>query len=80
MRGNFSKRVSYEGKTVSAVIVPEHRKNGIYYEVNIPGFDRFYMTWSPLGRYDIVTMPDNELPYELILAVSDGIEEMTKKN
>lgn len=57
------------------VIVPEHRKDGMYYEVNIPGFDRFFMSWSPLGRFDIVPQEGLSLPYELVLAVSDAIEE-----
>lgn len=75
MRQNFKARLTYDKTTVQAVIVPEHRKDGMYYEVNIPGFDRFYMTWSPLGRYDVVQQEDLSLPYSLILAVSDAIEE-----
>ena len=77
MRRNMQKRVTYDGKTVLAVIIPEHRQNGMYYEVNIKGFPRFYMTWSPIGRYDIATA-DARIPYELLLAVSDAIEESAK--
>jgi hypothetical protein len=74
MRQNFTKRISFDGKTVLAVIIPEHRKDGMYYEINIKGYARFYMTLSPLGRYDVV--PENpKLPYNMVLAVSDAIEE-----
>lgn len=46
----------------------------MYYEVNIKGYPRFYMSWSPLGRYDI-TDEELKLPYQLVLAVSDLIEQ-----
>ncbi len=75
MRQNFKTRVNYDKTNVQVVIVPEHRKDGMYYEVNIPGFDRFFMSWSPLGRYDMVPQEDLSLPYDLVLAVSDAIEE-----
>lgn len=58
-----------------AVIIPQLRKDGMYYEVNIKGYPRFYMAWSPLGRYDIVNEEDSNLPYQLVLAVSDVIEK-----
>ena len=57
------------------MIIPQLRKDGMYYEVNIKGYPRFYMAWSPLGRYDIVNEEDTVLPYQLILAVSDVIEK-----
>ncbi len=72
MRNNFSSRVIYNNESHLVVIVPEHRKDGIYYEVNIPSFPRFYMTWSASDRYDVVN--NDSLPYELVLAVSDIIE------
>lgn len=56
-----------------ATVVKEVRKDGHYYEVNIKGFPRFFMTWSALERYDVVG--DVKLPYELVLAVSDMIEK-----
>lgn len=78
MRRNFTARVTFEGKIIAAAILPEHRKDGMYYEVNIPGFDRFFMHWSALDRYDL--SPDNHatIPYELVMAVSDAIEEQVK--
>lgn len=74
MSGNFSKRVNFDNKTALAVVIPQFRKDGMYYEVNIKGYPRFYMKWTSLDRYDITT-PDVKLPYALILAVSDAIEE-----
>lgn len=79
MARNFSKRISVDGKTMLAVIVPEMHTDGMYYEVNIKGFPRFHMAWSQLGRYDIVPQEGLKLPYELILAVSDLIEEVERK-
>lgn len=75
MAGNFSKHINFDGKKLLAVIIPQLRKNGMHYEVNIKGYPRFYMIWSPLGRYDIVKQEGVNLPYNLILAVSDVIEE-----
>ncbi|WP_276132663.1 hypothetical protein [Polluticoccus soli] len=79
MKQNFTKRISFEGKIVLAVIIPEHRQDGMYYEVNVKNYPRFYVTMSSLGRYDIVSEPGLKIPYELILAVSDAIEEHGKK-
>lgn len=79
MRQNFSARVIYDGKTVSAIILPQHRKDGMYYEVNIPGIERFYMHWSPADRYDVVPQEGLKLPDSLVLAVSDVIEEKMNK-
>lgn len=61
-----------------AVIIPQHRKNGMYYEVNIKGYPRFYMTWTAMERYDIVNANEAAIPYELVLAVSDAIEKVEK--
>lgn len=74
MASNFSKRISFDGKSALAVIIPQLRKNGMHYEVNIKGYPRFYMLWSSLDRYDVVKQEGVKLPYELILAVSDAIE------
>lgn len=78
MRQNFTKRISFNGQPVLVVVLPEHRKDGMYYEININGFPRFYMTWSAIDRYDIVPEPGVKIPYELVLAVSDIIEENMK--
>jgi hypothetical protein len=71
---SFSRQLVFEKKTLLAVIVPQLRQDGMYYEVNIKGYPRFYMSWSPLGRYDI-TDEELKLPYQLVLAVSDLIEQ-----
>lgn len=76
MRQNFRARVSFDGQSVTATILPEHRKDGIYYEVNIPNYPRFYMHRSPADRYDITDDTLN-IPDALLLAVSDVIEEKT---
>ncbi|HXS35685.1 MAG TPA: hypothetical protein VN721_03230 [Flavipsychrobacter sp.] len=78
MSASFSRRISFDGKNALAVIIPELRKDGMYYEVNIKGYPRFYMTWSPLDRYDVVPFEGQKLPYNLILAVSDVIEQRKK--
>jgi hypothetical protein len=75
---SFSKQLIFNKKPILAVIIPQLRKDGMYYEVNIKGFPRFYMAWSPLGRYDITDNNDIKLPYELVLAVSDLIEHQKK--
>lgn len=78
MPRNFSKQISFDGKVTNAVIIPEVRQNGTYYEVNIKDYPRFFMTWTALGRYDVVS-EDVQLPYNLVLAVSDAIEEVERK-
>jgi hypothetical protein len=75
MPQNFSTRITFDGKTVLAIVVPQHRKDGMYYEVNIKNYPRFYMHWSPLDRYDILPQEGLNIPYNLILAVSDAIEK-----
>lgn len=77
MSRNFTKQIFFDGKTAVAAIIPEIRKDGTYYEVNIKGYPRFFMKWSQLERYDIAGKL--KLPYTLILAVSDAIEEENKK-
>ncbi len=74
MPESFSKQVIFEKKSLLAVVVPQARKSGMFYEVNIKGFPRFFMTWSALDRYDIAGDDIPEIPYDLILAVSDAIE------
>lgn len=75
MPDSFSKQFIFEKRTLLAVIVPQFRKDGLYYEVNIKGFPRFFMTWTALGRYDVAGEDIPVLPYDLVLAVSDIIEE-----
>lgn len=75
MAQNFTATVNYDGKTVSAVILPALRKDGMHYEVNIPGVPRFYMKWSELDRYDIINGAGLNIPDSLLLAVSDVIEK-----
>lgn len=79
MANSFSKQVIFNKKPLLAVIVPQLRQDGMHYEVNIKGYPRFFMAWSPLGRYDIINEEGIELPYELVLAVSDVIEQQRKK-
>lgn len=74
MAGNFTQRVAFNGGSVLAVIIPQLRKDGMYYEVNIAGFPRFFMKWSVLERYDIIGDEAKAIPYELQLSVSDAIE------
>ena len=74
MARNFSKTVHFDKQTVNAVFIPQRRPDGLYYEVNIAGFPRFLVAWSPLGRYDIVDDEGLNIPYSLILGVSDVLE------
>ncbi len=80
MPNSFSKQIFFDKKSALAVIVPELRKDGMYYEVNVKGYPRFFMSWSPLGRYDVVNGEEYNLPYELVLAVSDIIPSPKGKN
>ncbi len=75
MPDTFTSEFVFEKKTLVASIVPQSRKDGMYYEVNIKGYPRFYMTWSPLYRYDLVVDKELKLPYDLVLAVSDILEK-----
>ncbi len=74
MPKSFSGTVHFDKKEMLVVVVPHIRKDGLYYEVNIPGYPRFFMSWSSLGRYDITGPEGSELPYNLVLAVSDLLE------
>jgi hypothetical protein len=78
MANSFSKEVFFDKKRVLAVIVPQLRKDGMYYEVNIKGYPRFFMKWSELGRFDVVDGEEYNLPYQMVLAVSDLIEKNRK--
>jgi hypothetical protein len=73
MSQNFTRNISFDGKTALAVIVPALRRDGMHYEVNVKGYPRFFMTWTEMDRYDVV-QPAPKLPYNLVLAVSDAIE------
>ncbi len=79
MPANFSCPVTFDGQTVLAVIVPSLKRNGMHYEINIPGFPRFFMAWSPLGRYDVINGAGLKLPDNLVLAVSDVLEAGKKE-
>lgn len=79
MAHNFSKQFTVDGKNLLAVVVPELRKDGMYYEVNIKGYPRFKMRWSALGRFDI-TGEETNVPYSIVLAVSDILEAENKKH
>ncbi len=75
---SFSRQIVFNKKSLLAVIVPQLRQDGMHYEVNIKGYPRFFMAWSALDRYDIISNEDQKLPYELVLAVSDAIEQAQK--
>lgn len=77
MPQNLSTTLTFEGSILSAVILPALRKNGMHYEINIPGYPRFFMKWSELDRYDIVNGQEYNIPDGLVLAVSDAIEQET---
>lgn len=62
-----------------AIVIPQHRQDGMYYEVNIKGYPRFYMKWSEIDRYDLEPGSPS-IPYNVVLAVSDIIEEQEKNN
>ena len=79
MARNFSKTIYFDKRQVLAVVIPHMRKDGIYYEINVKGYPRFFMTWSELGRYDATGEEATSLPYNLILAVSDMLERETKQ-
>lgn len=78
MANSFSKQITFENTPILVVIVPELRKNGLHYEININGYPRFFMGWSALGRYDLTGEATN-LPYELILLVSDVLEQYSRR-
>lgn len=78
MPRNFSKNIHFDKQQSLAVVVPHMRQDGLYYEVNIKGYPRFFMTWSELGRYDVTGEETGTLPYSLVLAVSDMLEAEDK--
>lgn len=75
---SFSDQFIYNKQTYLAVVVPQLKKDGMHYEVNIQGFPRFNMLWSALDRYDIIG-DSMGVPYEVILAVSDIIQARVKR-
>ncbi len=79
MRQNFTARVNYDGRTVQAIILPQHRKDGMYYEINIQGIERFYMHWTVMDKYDVVPQPGLKLPDNLLFALGDAIEERERR-
>lgn len=79
MRQNFTARVAYDGRVVQAIIIPQHRNNGMYYEINIAGIERFYMHWSVMDKYEVVPQKGLHLPDNLIFALGDVIEERSMK-
>jgi len=76
---SFSQPIFFDKKTLLATVVPQLRKDGMYYEVNIKNYPRFYMAWSQLGRYDVTDDNSTDLPYQLVLAVSDMLEKQVAK-
>lgn len=79
MAQNFTTPVSFDGKTLLAVVVPTMRSNGMHYEVNVPGYPRFWMHWGVMDRYELVRPRDVQLPDALVLAVSDAIEKAERR-
>ena len=75
MSNSFSKQLIFDKNPLLATIIPQMRQDGMYYEVNIKGYPRFYMSWSPLYRYDLVVEAPLNIPYDLVLAVSDLLEK-----
>lgn len=71
---NFTTPISFDGRTLLATLVPSMRGNGMHYEVNIPGYPRFWVRWGVTDRYEVVKPTDVKLPDALVLAVSDAIE------
>lgn len=74
MAQNFSTKISFEGKSLLAIVLPALRTNGMHYEVNIAGFPRFWLRWGAADRYELVRPIDSRIPEEFVLALSDEIE------
>ena len=74
MAHNFTAPVHFDGRTLLSVVVPAMRGNGMHFEVNVPGYPRFWMRWGAMERYEVVRPADAKLPDALVLAVSDVIE------
>jgi hypothetical protein len=79
MARNFSTTIFYNKQSYHAVFIPQMRPDGLHYEVNIKSFPRFYMVWSAIGRFDVLPGTSSGIPYELILAASDAIDEHHKR-
>lgn len=79
MAQSFTTTIRINGQNVPVVILPALRRNGMHYEVNIPGYPRFFMKWSELDRFDIVNGHQQNVPDELVLAVNDIIEKDFKR-
>lgn len=75
MARNFTARITFDSHTAIAVILPTLRRNGMHYEVNVPGFPRFWMRWGASDRYEVKPQEGLKLPDALVLAVSDAIEQ-----
>ena len=75
MAQNFTTTIHHNGNALLAVIIPALRKDGMHYEVNIPGLPRFYMKWSVLDRFDIIPEEGIDIPNTVVLEVSDAIEK-----
>lgn len=78
MARNFTTSILIKGESVPMVVVPQMKKNGMHYEVNIKDVPRFYVTWSSMDRYDLSDNQDVKISDEILLAVSDAIEEYSK--
>ncbi|MBS1615763.1 MAG: hypothetical protein JST06_06545 [Bacteroidetes bacterium] len=74
MPQNFTTSIRFEGRRHLAVVVPMTRSNGLHFEVNIPGFPRFWLRWGTSDKYELVKPGDAKIPDGLLLAVSDAIE------
>lgn len=75
MAQNFTTNISYEGALLQAVILPNMRRNGMHFEVNISGFPRFWLRWGAMDRYEVSRPAGVVVPDGLVLAVSDAIEK-----
>jgi len=75
MPQNLTAVIHFNGENLPVVILPALRRNGMHFEVNIPGYPRFFMKWSELDRYDIVNGKELKVPDSLVLMVNDLIEK-----
>lgn len=79
MATNFTANIPFEGRLLQAVILPSLRRNGMHYEVNIPGFPRFWLRWGAMDRFEISRPAGVQVPDALVLAVSDAIEKQKER-
>lgn len=75
MAHNFTANIPFEGQLLLAVILPSMRRNGMHYEVNIPGYPRFWLRWGAMDRFEVSRPAGVNVPEALVLAVSDAIEK-----